>query len=76
MNKNITLNMDAAILKKAKLKAVEQDKSLSQFVKELIQKDVQEDKEAKKARKTALAYMKKGFKLGGPIPREELYDRK
>ena len=82
MKKNITLKLDEDILKLCKHQAVEANKSLSKWVADLLQKEIQnsiqkERKEYEKVKERALKKMAKGYNLGGkPLKREEIYDRK
>jgi len=76
MAKNITLRLGEAVLRKAKHLAVEQDKSLSQRVAELIAKCVERDEDYAAARRRALARIDRGMHLGGrPLTREEAHER-
>ncbi|HUS90664.1 MAG TPA: YlcI/YnfO family protein [Phycisphaerae bacterium] len=76
MTKNVTLRVDEAILKKARHQAVEADKSLSQWVIDLIAREVARDEAYEAAKRRALRRMERGLNLGGkPIPREELHER-
>lgn len=82
MQKNITLKIDEDILKLCKFRAVEENKSLSKWVADLLQKEIlisyeKESSEYKKARERAIQLLKKGYNLGGkPLKREDIYDRK
>lgn len=76
MAKNITLKLEEGVLRKAKHLAVEQDKSLSQWVAELIARSVERDEDYAGARRRALARMERGMHLGGkPLTREEAHER-
>ncbi len=76
MTKNVTLRIDETILHKARHQAVEEKKSLSRWLSELIFKTVSEKNNYQKTRERALKRLKKGFRLGGgSIKREEIYDR-
>jgi len=77
MTKNVTLRIDETILYKARHQAVEERKSLSSWLSELISKTVSERNNYQKARDRAIKRLKKGFALsGGYFKREEIYDRK
>jgi predicted HAD superfamily phosphohydrolase YqeG len=82
MEKNVTLRLDENILKLCKFKAVEENKSLSKWLADLMQKEagvflLSESKEYKKAKEKALKLLSKGYNLGGkPLKREEIYERK
>lgn len=76
MNKNVTLRLDEAILRKARHAAVETDQSLSEWVANLIVSAVSQQERHSKARKSALKRMEAGFHLGGkPLSRDEIYER-
>jgi len=76
MTKNVTLRIDQTILHKARHEAVEEKKSLSLWLTELITKRVEGKGNFEKARDRAIKRMKKGFALGGkPFKREDVYDR-
>ena len=64
MLKNITLRIDENTLKKGKHIAVEQGKSLSRWVTELIEKNSHNSAEIGKARAHALKTIRKGVNLG------------
>ena len=76
---NVTLSLPKSLLKKAKVIAASNDKSLSQLLRESLEDKVMEHSGYKKARERQLALLKKGLKLGtkGKIPtkREELHAR-
>lgn len=75
MLKNITLRIDENTLKRGKHIAVEQGKSLSKWVTELIEKSSHNASEVKKARSHALKMIKKGVNLGkGNFSRESAYE--
>ncbi len=77
MTKNVTIRLDEAILKKCRYAAVEEDKSLSQWVADLLARTVSEQKDDYlRSRERALKRLEEGFHLGGePLSREELYER-
>lgn len=75
MHKNITLRIDENTLKRGKHIAVEQGKSLSKWVTELIEKSSHNAPEVDKARAHALKMIKKGVDLGkGKFSRENTYE--
>ena len=75
MTKNITLRVDAHILQKARVQAVQYHKSLSQWVVDLISSEVSASDDYRQARTRALAGLEKGLHLGGkPLNREEIYE--
>ena len=76
MTKNVTIKLDKALLKLCKIKAVESDKSLSQWIADMLKEIVSKQKEIIKTREHAFKMMDKGFPLGGKrIPRDQLYER-
>ncbi len=76
MTKNITLRLDESILRKARHAAVEEDTSLSQWVTNIIVKEVSEKNRYILARDKALQRLEKPFRLGGkPVSREEIHER-
>lgn len=76
MNKNVTLRLDQAILRKARHAAVEQDQSLSEWVADLVTRATSEADRKQGARARALQRLHKGLHLRGtPISREETHGR-
>ena len=76
MSKNITLSLDEAVLRKAKHAAVEEDKSVSEWVADLIVEVVSGKERSGSAKENALKRLKTGFHLGGkPFARKELHER-
>lgn len=76
MLKNLTLRVDEAILRRARLEAVRSDLSLSQWVAGLIEEAVKEDPQYEAARRKASQLMARGFRLGGrPLTRDDLHER-
>ncbi len=76
MTKNITLRLDEHILQKARYKAVQYHKSLSQWVVDLISAEVLGKDGYERARTRALARLEKGFHLGGkPLSRADIYEQ-
>ena len=74
--KNVTLRLGDGVLREARRIAVEEDKSLSQWVSDLIRKTTAADKAYGVAKKRALRRLKTGFNLGAkPLSRDEIYDR-
>jgi len=77
---NVTLSLPKALLKKAKIVAASNDKSLSELLKESLEEKVGEATGYKKARNRQLKLLKDGLVLGtkGKMIslREELHDRK
>ena len=76
MTKNVTLRIDENLLYKARHQAIEEKKSFSRWLTELMSKTVGEKDDYQKAMERALKRLKKGFHLGGrSYRREDLYDR-
>jgi len=76
MTKNVTLRMDEAILRKCRHAAVDEDKSLSQWIADQLVKAVSAKEAYQETRKKALKRLEKGFDLGGtPLSRDEVYER-
>jgi predicted transcriptional regulator len=73
---NVTLSVPKALLKRAKLVAVEQEKSLSRLLVEALEEKVKQKSDYAAARDRALEQLERGiFKSFKPVPRDELYDR-
>jgi hypothetical protein len=76
MGKNVTLRLDESIIRQAKHAAVEQDKSLSEWITGLITRAVSKKTQSLSAREKALQRLKRGFHLGGsPLSRKEAHER-
>ena len=76
MGKNVTLRLDEAVLRRARLAAVEQDQSLSEWVAGLIAHAISKKDRSLSAREKALKKMEQGFRLGGrPLTRGEAHER-
>lgn len=76
MTRNVTIRLEETILKKCRHAAVEDDKSLSQWIADLLVKEVSANGDYQKTRKRALKRLEEGFSLGGrPLSREEIYER-
>lgn len=72
--KNITITLDEQAASWARIRAAEQDVSLSRFVGEMIHKQMRHSRDYEAAMRVALA--QKPLKLEGPyLKRDELYDR-
>jgi hypothetical protein len=77
MTRNVTLKLDEAILRDARILAAKRGQSLSAFLSDHLTEVVQQDKRYEEAKGRALARLAKGFHLGGtPLSREEIYDRR
>lgn len=76
MTRNVTLKLDAAILRKARHLAIERDQSLSQWVKELVERQVAGREDFAAARGRAIRRLEAGLRLGGkPLTRAQAHER-
>jgi len=76
MTKNVTIRFDEAILKQCRHAAVEEEKSLSRWISDVLVKTVSEKNEFLKVKERALLRLEKGFHLGGrPLSRKDIYER-
>jgi hypothetical protein len=76
MTKNVTLRMDAELLRAVRHQAVDRHMSLSAWVMSLLARSVAGEAHYDKARRVALGYLDTGFRLGGhPLKREALHER-
>ena len=77
MKTNITLKMDSDLLREAKIMAAEQGTSISGLLAEKLRQIVRERKDYERAKKRALARLRKGFNLGfvPPATRDDLHER-
>lgn len=77
MKTNITLKLDADLLRQARILAAEEGSSVSGMLAEKLQDIVRQRKGYERARKRALARLRKGFNLRWKPPRsrDELHER-
>ena len=78
MQRNLTVKLDEATIRKAKVVAAKRDTSVSRLVADEIARLVREDDAYEQARVEALADLESGFDLGSEgrlPPREAAYDR-
>ena len=77
MKTNVTLKLDAEILKEARVLAAEQGSSISRLLATKLEELVRERKGYNRARKRALARLRAGMDLGWTRPgsRDELHER-
>lgn len=76
MTRNVTLKLDENLLKKSRKLAMEKEKSLSQWLTELIVRAITDDGRYAQAKKRALERLRNGFHLQGkPLSREEAHER-
>ena len=77
---NVTLSLPKAMLKKAKMLALKEDKSLSALIRESIEERIRKDTGYKEAMEREISLMEKGFNIGTggrkPCLREELHERR
>lgn len=75
MARNITLKLDEAVLQECKKRAFEEDKSVSQWVSDMIIKNVSQKASFESSRRYALTKLG-AFRLGGEkISRDDLHER-
>lgn len=79
MKRNVTLSLSKYLLQKAKVAAVREDKSLSEYMREALEEKIRKNSGYKKAKNRQLILLDKGFDLGtkGRIQtkRDELHER-
>lgn len=77
MKTNLTLKLDAALLREIRIIAAEEGVSISSLLAKRLEEAVRERKAYDKARRRALARLEKGMDLGWtPVKsREEMHER-
>ena len=77
MKMNVTLKLDADLLREARVLAAEEGRSISALLTERLETLVRERKAFEKARRRALARLRDGFDLRWtpPSSRDELHER-
>jgi hypothetical protein len=77
MKTNVTLKIDAALLREARILAAEEDSSISALLAGKLEQAVQERRGYQQARQSALARLRTGFDLKWTPPnsRDELHER-
>jgi hypothetical protein len=77
MKTNLTLKLDTALLREARVLAAEEGTSISAIVAEKLEQAVRERKGYDRARKRAIAQMRNARNLGWfkPKSRDELHER-
>lgn len=76
MQQNVTLRIDSELLKQCRHLAVEQNKSLSRWLSDLVTDIVQKEQHYQEHKTEALKILEQGIKYKGKMPiRNELYDR-
>lgn len=80
MKRNITLSLPRSLLSRAKLAAVCQEKSLSEFAREALDQKIEESSRYTKAKKRQFDMLSEGLDLGTEgrisVAREELHERR
>ena len=72
VKRNLTVQLEAETIRKAKVLAAERSTSLSRLVAREIERLVDEDSAYRRALATALDQLERGFHMGGgPLPRRE-----
>ncbi len=76
--KNITVSVPEDVYRSARVKAAENDTSVSQLVTGFLQNLAREksESEIRKEKMNELFARKRAFKVGTKIPRDKLHDRK
>lgn len=77
MKTNVTLKIDADLLREAKVLAAKRNSSVSRLLADLLETLVRGDRSYEAARKRALARLAKGYDWGWtrPADRGELHER-
>lgn len=77
MRTNITLKIEAELLREARILAAEEDTSISALLSRQLENLVQQRKSYDRARRRALARLRQGFDLhwSPPRTRDELHER-
>jgi hypothetical protein len=77
MKANITLKLDADLLREARILAAEEGRSISALLAERLEAMVREPKSFERARRRALARLREGMNLQWTPPRsrDELHER-
>ncbi len=77
MKTNVTLKLDADLLREARIMAAEQRSSISALLAAQLEKVVQERRDYAQAKRKALALLRTGFDLRykPPASRDELHER-
>lgn len=77
MKSNVTVKLDAELLREVKVLAAQRGTSVSRMLTEQLEAVVRRDKTYQAAKRRALARLRKGYKLDWtpPATRQELHDR-
>lgn len=77
---NVTLSLPKALLKKAKVTAAQEEKSLSELMREALEQKIDQNTGFNKARQRHTALLRRGLDLGTRghrgVSRDELHDRR
>ena len=77
MKQNITLSIDPALIRRARVLAAGRNTSVSKMLAEELERLVDTAESYDRARRKAMTLLKRGFRFGGrPAGREALHDRK
>jgi hypothetical protein len=74
---NVTLSVEADLLREAKVLAAQRGTSVSRLLADELEKLVRQDKAYETAKRRALARLEEGYDLGwtAPASRDELHER-
>ena len=77
MRTNVTLKIDANLLREARILAAMEGSSISALLARSLEREVRKGKEYERARVSAQARLRSGMKLGWTPPesRDEIYER-
>lgn len=76
MKQNITLSLDAALLREAKVLAAKRNMSVSRLLANELEGSIHRNQAYERAKRAALSLMKEGLALGGTrLSREALHER-
>lgn len=77
MQANITLKLDAELIREARVIAAREGTSVSQLMSDLLEERIRRDRVYEKARRRAVSRMRQGHDLqwSPPASRDELYER-
>jgi hypothetical protein len=77
MTTNVTLRLDADLLREARVLAARKGSSVSRLMTDQLEELVREDREYERAQRRALARLDQGFDLRWtpPASRDELHER-
>lgn len=77
MKTNVTLRLDADLLREARVLAARKGSSVSRLMTDQLEELVREDREYERAQRRALARLDQGFDLRWtpPASRDELHER-